>query len=180
MRKLKFHEKKLLKRVDLYNWKKEKDHREAEIIKRYNLSNREDYDKYNRMCGHITSMISKIKLLSSQDPFRVKLTEQLLERLYNMGIITTKDNIQNCEKLAVSAFCRRRLPIVLCKLKFAQTPKEACTYIEQGHIRIGTKIITDPATLVSRSQEDHITWSDTSKIKQTIQQYNNERDDYIG
>lgn len=36
-----------------------------------------------------------------------------------MGIITTKDNILNCEKLAVSAFCRRRLPIVLCKLKFA-------------------------------------------------------------
>ena len=65
MRKLKFHEKKLLKRVDLYNWKKEKDHREAEIIKKYHLSNREDYDKYNRMCGHITSFISKIKLLSA-------------------------------------------------------------------------------------------------------------------
>lgn len=43
MRKLKFHEKKLLKKVDLYNWKKEKDHRETDIIKKYNISNREDY-----------------------------------------------------------------------------------------------------------------------------------------
>ena len=37
MRKLKFHEKKLLKRVDLYNWKKEQDHREVSIIKKYHL-----------------------------------------------------------------------------------------------------------------------------------------------
>jgi len=82
------------------------------------------------MCGQITSLISKIKLLSPQDQFRVKLVEQLLDKLYNMGIITTKDNILACEKIPASSFCRRRLPIVLCKLKFAQTPKEACTYIE--------------------------------------------------
>lgn len=69
---------------------------------------------------------------------------------------------------------------MLCKLKYAQTPKEACTYIEQGHIRIGPNIITDTAMLVTRSMEDHITWSDQSKIKQKIQSYNNERDDYIG
>ncbi|KAM3143664.1 Small subunit (SSU) processome component [Paramecium bursaria] len=180
MRKLKFHEKKLLKRVDLYNWKKEQDHREVAIIKKYHLQNRDDYDKYNRLCGHVTSLISKIKLISNQDPFRIKLIEQLLEKLYNMGIINTKESIEQCEKLPVSSFCRRRLPIILCKLKLAQTPKEACTYIEQGHIRIGPKIITDSALLVTRSMEDHITWADQSKIKQRISEYNNERDDYEG
>lgn len=119
MRKLKFHEKKLLKKVDLYNWKKERNHREAEILKKYNVSNREDYGKYNKICGEITSLLSKIKLLSSSDPFRVKLIEALLEKLYNMGIISDKENLKAVEALPVSAFCRRRLPIVLCKLKFA-------------------------------------------------------------
>lgn len=45
MRKLKFHEQKLLKKVDLYNWKSEKDHREVRVMRRYHVQSREDYDK---------------------------------------------------------------------------------------------------------------------------------------
>lgn len=39
-------------------------------------------------------------------------------------------------------------------------------------------MITDPAMLVTRNMEDHITWADNSKIKSKVQTYNNERDDY--
>ena len=46
MRKLKFHEKKLLKRVDLYNWKKDKEHREVKIMRRYHIQDRDDYTRY--------------------------------------------------------------------------------------------------------------------------------------
>jgi U3 small nucleolar ribonucleoprotein protein IMP3 len=42
----------------------------------------------------VTSLISKVKQLPPDDEFRIKATEQLLEKLYNMGIITTRENIQ--------------------------------------------------------------------------------------
>ena len=45
-------------------------------------------------------------------------------------------------------------------------------------IRIGPNIVTDPAMLITRTMEDHITWSDGSKIKAKVLTYNNERDDY--
>jgi U3 small nucleolar ribonucleoprotein protein IMP3 len=32
--------------------------------------------------------------------------------------------------------------------------------------------------LITRTMEDHITWSDGSKIKAKVLTYNNERDDY--
>lgn len=105
---------------------------------RYHLQNREDYSHYNKICGYVTSLISKIKQLPPDDTFRIKATEQLLEKLYNMGIISNRENIQVAEKVAVSAFCRRRLAVMLCSLKFAETMREAVTFIEQGHIRIGT------------------------------------------
>lgn len=119
MRKLKFHEQKLLKKVNFYDWKVEADKRESRVIHRYHLQNREDYSHYNRICGLITSLISKIKLLPFDDPFRIKATEQLLEKLYNMGLINSKENIEVAEKVPVSAFCRRRLGVMLCNLKFS-------------------------------------------------------------
>ena len=35
-----------------------------------------------------------------------------------------------CEKVNVATFCRRRLPVVLHRLKMAETVKEAVMYIE--------------------------------------------------
>lgn len=73
---------------------------------------------------------------------------------------------------------RRRLSTVLVRLKFAEHLKEAVTYIEQGHIRVGPDTITDPAFLVTRNMEDFITWVDTSKIRRKVLEYNEKLDDY--
>ena len=35
-----------------------------------------------------------------------------------------------CEKVTVTAFARRRLPIIMLKLKMAETTKDAVMYIE--------------------------------------------------
>lgn len=72
-----------------------------------------------------------------QDEVRVQTTDALIEKLFSMGLIPTKKSLVQCEKLAVSAFCRRRLPVVLVRLKFCETLREAVTFVEQGHIRIG-------------------------------------------
>lgn len=60
----------------------------------------------------------------------------------------------------------------------AEHLKEAVTYIEQGHVRVGPEVVTDPAFLVTRNMEDFITWVDSSKIKKRVRQYNDAFDDY--
>lgn len=45
VRKLKFHEQKLLKKVDFISWKGDSDHREVRVIRKYRLQKREDYAK---------------------------------------------------------------------------------------------------------------------------------------
>lgn len=178
MRQLKHHEKKLLKKVDLYAWKKENNLREGQIVKKYLLQNREDYMKYNKIVGHITKFVAKVKLLAQTDALRFQLSEQLLQKLYGMGIVSTTSSLSAIEHLTVSAFCRRRLPIVMVRLKMSETIKEATTFIEQGHIRVGPNVITDPAFLVTRTFEDYVTWVDSSKIKRVIMKYNDKLDDF--
>lgn len=45
MRKLKFHEQKLLKKVDFLTWKQENNLREIKVLRRYHIQDREDYVK---------------------------------------------------------------------------------------------------------------------------------------
>ncbi|KAL5582073.1 hypothetical protein UlMin_014515 [Ulmus minor] len=178
MRKLKFHEKKLLKKVNFLEWKREGGHRETQVMQRYHLTGRDDYKKYSGMCRMVQKLVDLLKKIDGRDPYRIEMTDMLLEKLYNIGVIPSRQSLALCEHLPVSAFCRRRLSTILVRLKFAEHLKEAVTYIEQGHIRVGPDTVTDPAFLVTRNMEDFITWVDTSKIKRKVLQYNDKLDDY--
>eukprot|EP01052_Picozoa_sp_SAG31_P031364 SAG31_NODE_3315_length_4425_cov_6.309755_2_plen_222_part_00 len=216
MRQLRHHEQKLLKKVNFFHYKKESNIREIKVLRRYHIQDREDYLRYNKLCGHVTELVTLIKALDGRDPYRQQLTEQLLGKLYNIGLIPTKKGLSVCDKLSASAFCRRRLPVVMVRLKFAETLREAVTFVEQGepkptetnrkqvflpypnttahsinriaskrrlcrtsgHIRVGPDVVTDPAFVVTRSLEDFLTWTDSSKIKRQVQKYNDTLDDF--
>ncbi|XP_010123102.1 PREDICTED: U3 small nucleolar ribonucleoprotein protein IMP3, partial [Chlamydotis macqueenii] len=111
----------------------------------------------------------------------------LLEKLYGLGLVSCQRSLAACESLSASAFCRRRLPCLLgqlrlpcllVKLRMAQNLRHAVTFVEQGHIRVGPEVVTDPALLVPRAVEDFITWVDASRLRQKVLDYNQERDDF--
>lgn len=116
-------------------------------MRRYHIQDRDDYKQYNRLVGSITSLTATVRQLDATDPTRIELTDALLTKLYDMGIIPVKKSLAQVEKLSTSAFCRRRLAVVMVKLKMAETLREAVTFIEQGHVRIG------PETGVRRERE---------------------------
>ena len=172
MRKLKFHEEKLLKKVDFLNWKKDSSSRENAILRRYHIQDRDDYAKYNKLVGQVTKLIAKLKVLKSNDEYRIAKTDQLVNKLYEMGVVNSRNGLASAEKGAtVTTFCRRRLPVVMQRLKMAETVQDAVKYIEQGHVKVGVDSVTDPAFHVSRTMEDHITWTKGSAIAKTVQDY---------
>ncbi|KAJ1999830.1 U3 small nucleolar ribonucleoprotein imp3 [Coemansia thaxteri] len=178
VRQLKFHEKKLLRKVDFLEWKGEHNVREIQVIRRYNLSKREEYHKYSALVRMAQKLAHAISRLDPRDPKRSASEDALLEKLYMLGVISSRKNMSQIDKLTVSAFCRRRLPIIMCRLKMAQYVSEAARLIEHGHVRVGPDTVTDPAFLVNRNMEDFVTWVDTSKIKRKILKYNDKLDDF--
>jgi U3 small nucleolar ribonucleoprotein protein IMP3 len=178
MRQLKHHEKKLLKKVDFFSWRSDENIREAQIVRKYFLQDREDYKRYNKIAGNVTKLIAKLRALDPDDVERNELGDKLLRKLYGMGLISDVSSLAAAEKLSVSSFCRRRLPVVMVRLKMSETLKEAVTFIEQGHVRVGPHVVSDPAYLVTRTLEDYVTWVDSSKIKRAIMKYNDKLDDF--
>eukprot|EP01059_Diplonema_ambulator_P006876 TRINITY_DN1644_c0_g2_i1.p1 TRINITY_DN1644_c0_g2~~TRINITY_DN1644_c0_g2_i1.p1 ORF type:complete len:198 (+),score=61.91 TRINITY_DN1644_c0_g2_i1:40-594(+) len=177
-RKLKAHEKRLLKKTDFLKYREEGKSKEDHVIRNYYLQNREDYKKYNKLTGEVTSLVHHIRYLKPGSKVRIQITQQLLEKLFSMGVINQKESLSGVDKLTTASFCKRRLPVVMVKLKMAQTLELAVKYVEQGHVRVGPHQIIDPAYLVPRALEDHVTWTNTSKIKKAVQTYNRVTDDF--
>lgn len=49
-------------------------------MRRYHIQNRDDYKKYNKICGMITKLTSVLKQLDAKDTTRIELTDQLLDK----------------------------------------------------------------------------------------------------
>ncbi|PWN26210.1 putative IMP3-component of the U3 small nucleolar ribonucleo protein [Jaminaea rosea] len=167
------------RRHDFLSWKSDAGMRETKVMRRYHIQERDDYHKYNTLVGKIRHLSLRLSTLPAEDPFRSKQESQLLSKLYEMGLLDTGAKMSDImEKVTVSAFCRRRLPIVMCRLRMSETVKQAVTYVEQGQVRVGTDVITDPAFMVTRNLEDFVSWLDQSHVKRTIAKYNDELDDF--
>mmetsp|Transcript_9802 Transcript_9802/g.17729 ORF Transcript_9802/g.17729 Transcript_9802/m.17729 type:complete len:184 (-) Transcript_9802:108-659(-) len=178
MRQLKHHEQKLLKKVNFFDWKKDRNVRVAAILQRFQIEDREDYTKYNKLQNMTDKTAHALKKLKPDDPDRIKMTEILIDKLYSMGLISKQQGLEDVIKLTATSFCQRRLPVVLVQLKFCENLKAAVKFVQQGHIRIGPDLCTNPALHVTRDMEDHITWAEGSKIKRHVKDFQEATDDF--
>ena len=81
VRKLKYHEATLLRKLDFINWKSDNSLRENKILRRYHVQDREDYHTYNKVVGHITKLVTQLKGLNERDPVRIEVTDLLLDKV---------------------------------------------------------------------------------------------------
>lgn len=143
VRKLKYHEQKLLKKVDFISWKVDNNLNEVKTMKKYYIQKREDYTKlvifvmygilfrictfsltmyfyllfirYNKLSREVRELANKIKDLDANSEFRTESSAQLLEKLYQMGLIPTRWDLALATNVSASSFCRRRLPAVMVR-----------------------------------------------------------------
>jgi U3 small nucleolar ribonucleoprotein protein IMP3 len=106
------------------------------------------------------------------------MSNQLLTKLNALGIVESESSLAAADGVTVSGICRRRLPVLLVRLKMSETVKAGVQLIEQGQIRVGPNVITDPSFLVTRKMEDFVTWVDKSKIRRKVEKYNGKLDDF--
>ncbi|CDJ41848.1 U3 small nucleolar ribonucleoprotein protein IMP3, putative [Eimeria tenella] len=178
MRQLKYHEQRLLRKVNFFEWKRDKTARENKFLKKYLIQDREDYHRYNKLCGLITKLVAGLRKLPPEDSFRMKMTELLLDKLYRMGVVSRREGLGAVEGLAASAFCRRRLPVVLLRLRMATHLQQAVEYVEQGHVRLGAEVVTSPSLHITRDAEDHLAWAEGSAIKRHVAAFRSQADDF--
>lgn len=121
--------------------------------------------------------------LDPEDSYRKTMESQMLEKLWQLGVLKQSREqgagLSSVEKdVTVSAFCRRRLGVLMVRTGMVEHVKTAHKFIEQGHVRVGTDVVTDPAFLISRGMEDFVTWVDGSKVQRQVLKYREKLDDF--
>src|SRR5690606_39922830 len=67
---------------------------------------------------------------------RRKHEDLLLNKLYDMGVLSTKSKLSAVEHaVTVSSFARRRLPVVMTRLRMAETDRKS-TRLNSSHVKI--------------------------------------------
>lgn len=61
---------------------------------------------YKRLIYKIQDFAKALAELPPDDEFRISLTNQLIEKLYNMGVLNKEKSLAGIEKLTASSFCR--------------------------------------------------------------------------
>jgi U3 small nucleolar ribonucleoprotein protein IMP3 len=157
VRKLKHHESKLLRKVDFLT--------------------------YKSLGGRLRQLSQLLANLDPADPYRRQQETVLLEKLWQIGILKQSREqgaglsaVEN--DVTVSAFCRRRLGVLMVRMGMVENISTAHKFIEQGHVRVGTDVATDAAFLVGRGQEDFVTWVEGSKVERQVAKYREKLDDF--
>ncbi|KAH6948940.1 hypothetical protein HPB50_027190 [Hyalomma asiaticum] len=74
--------------------------------------------------------------------------------MHSLGVISIKENLEICDRVTASSFCRRRLPVIMVRNQMTQRVKMATQFVEQGRILssgtavcravwLGTEIVVD-------------------------------------
>lgn len=66
----------------------------------------------------------------------------------------------------------------MTRLRMAENVSAANRLVEQGHVRVGTEMVGDPAYLVGRAREDWVGWGEGSKVRKGIMRYRGGMDDF--
>ena len=135
---------------------------------------------YQKVVNQVNETIKEIKAMDSKThmEFKKQQFEILSQKLYDMGVLDTLNELETKSRVTVERFCRRRLSYLCQVTHLAENVTLASDYVQHGHIRIGPEIVKDPAFIVSRGLEDFIAWAHGSRIRETVKRYNDEYDDY--
>ncbi len=137
-------------------WQKTRIEEESALQRKYGLKNKREIWKAKALLRKFRKRARE--LVGRVDEEGLKEREKLIEKLYEMGILQSKEaTLDDILSLTVEDILERRLQTIVYKKGLARTIRQARQFIVHGHVRIAGRRVTVPSYLVYRGEEDLIT-----------------------
>lgn len=148
--------------VAKFAWSKDRLDEELRVLGTYGLRNK-------RELRHHYATLSKYRtvarqLLTKADEEQAEVKQQLMEKLFNMGLISDNATIDDIFNMSIEDILERRLQTIILRKGLAKTPQQARQLIAHRHISGGGRVLTVPSYIVSRGEESTVNYSPTSPL----------------
>ncbi len=146
-------------------WQRARIEEESELQRKYGLKNKREIWKARALLRKFRKRARELVGRVDEKGFKEK--EELVKKLYEMGILQSEDaTIDDILSLTAEDILERRLQTIVYKKGLARTIRQARQFIVHGHVRIGDRRVNVPSYLVYRDEEGLITCDIEMQSKQ--------------
>ena len=150
-------------------WQADRINEENELIKKYGLKNKKEVWKaqtiLRRYRGQARELLAKI---DSENPQIKKESSQLLTHLTRLNILPINSTLDDVLALEIESVLSRRLQTITYLRGLANTPKQSRQLISHGHIQIDDRKVDVPGYLVTKNEENKISYISGSPLNDTM------------
>ncbi|MFA5333530.1 MAG: 30S ribosomal protein S4 [Candidatus Nanoarchaeia archaeon] len=144
-------------------WEKDRILQEKELKKKYGYFSKKEIWGFNALLRGFRQQARKIFASTSEQS--KKEGENLLKKIYNMGLLDEKATFDDVLGLSIDDISKRRLVSFVVSKGIARTPKQARQFIVHKHILVNGKKVNAPNYIVLRKEENNIEFADNSVLK---------------
>jgi len=145
-----------------FPWRSDILQSELRIMGQYGLRNKRELWRHKTMLSKFRGIARSLLGMPANE--RVKLEAQLLRKLKRYGILPENAVLDDVLDLTIEDILERRLQTMVLRKGLAKSIYQARQLITHGHIAIGDRKVFSPSYLVTRDEEDKITYAPTSPL----------------
>jgi len=135
---------------------------EKVLLQDYGLKNKKEIWKFESMLRRFKQQAKN--LIFRKDKQAEIEKKNLLERLFNMGLLEKDAKMEDVLDIELKDLFERRLQTQVFKLGLTRSVGQARQFIVHGHIMIGEEKVDVPSYFVRRGEERSIRFSQSSKL----------------
>jgi len=149
-------------------WRKETLLEEMQLVGEYGLRNKKELWIARSFLREIRAKTRRLLALPPEE--RTMFEEPLISRLYKLGLVPSREaSLDDVLSLTVRDVLERRLQTIVYRKGLAKTIRQARQLITHGHIAVNSRRVRSPGYLVTRDEENLVTYYEGSPLARQVQ-----------
>jgi small subunit ribosomal protein S4 len=145
-----------------FPWRTDIMQAELKLIGEYGLRNKHELWRQETMLSKFRGIART--LIGETPEERKKMENELLLRLKKLGFLHETAVLDDVLDLTIEDILERRFQTIIYRKGLAKTIQQARQLITHGHIMIGNHRITIPSYIVTKPEENQITYTTQSSL----------------
>lgn len=143
-------------------WRTDVLQEELKLLGQYGLRNKRELWRHKTLLSKFRGIARS--LIGKTPEERRKMEEELLVRLKKLGVIHETAVLDDVLDLTIEDVLERRLQTIVFRKALSKSIYQARQLITHGHVTIGKQRVTVPSYLVTREDENQITYTPQSSL----------------